>query len=66
MYASPIAELIVFDGDMKMSDVGESGCNCHMDANNAPMATGQSNCTATTAHASENPFKIHAPDWIWP
>ena len=65
-YDSPYAELIEFDSAMApMSDVGDSGCNCHLDVNNAAMPIEGGTCTATTGHASENPFYISAPSWTW-
>lgn len=65
-YVRPSLELVEFDNDITMTDIGESGCNCHMDANNASMAPGAStNCSGVTGHASENPFHVNAPDWEW-
>lgn len=65
-YVKPNLEFIEFDNNIRMDDVGESGCNCHMDANNASMASGSSSgCEGLTGHASENPFNIKAPDWTF-
>ena len=59
-YESPKAELIEFEKEMVMS---ASGCNCSFWQVTNDMEDEATTCIARSAHASENPNGIAAPDY---
>ena len=59
-YETPNAELVEFESEMVM---GASGCNCSFWQVTNDMDEGQPGCSARSAHASENPNGIAAPDY---
>ena len=61
-YEAPSAELIQFGSDGTMN-IGSSGCNCSFWQVTNNMDEGQPGCMGRSAHASENPSHIAAPDY---
>ena len=64
-YISPTAELIIFENDMRM--YLQSGCDCQWSGYDNVVNVEDPNydedCTASSGHASENPYSIDAPAW---
>ncbi len=60
-YEAPSAEFIKLESEMMGS--ATSGCNCSFWQITNDMDEGQPGCYARSAHASENPNGIAAPDY---
>ena len=59
-YESPKVEVVEFEEEIIMY---ASGCNCSFWQVTNDMDAGQEGCVARSAHASENPSGIAAPDY---